>query len=132
MMENLLEQQARQFSKFYLNKIYQIYQQQLQDILGGSYQAQEDQLEHIHGATLEGLKKAKYIERTVGYEAKIEVSYKDVEQIKYELEKNKIRIVKTEYKENVELLLEIPEEKMEFAKALNVEIQNSTKKYVEI
>ncbi|MBO5413843.1 MAG: DUF1949 domain-containing protein [Clostridia bacterium] len=86
----------------------------------------------MHGATLEGLKKAKYIERTVGYEAKIEVSYKDVEQIKYELEKNKIRIVKTEYKENVELLLEIPEEKMEFAKALNVEIQNSTKKYVEI
>lgn len=132
MMENLQEQLVLQFLKFYLNKIYQMYQQQLQDILGGFYWAQEGQLEHIHGATLEGLKETKCIERTVGYEAKIEVSYKDVEQIKYVLEKNKIIIVKTEYKENVELLLEIPEEKMEFVKTLNVEIQNSTKKYVEI
>ena len=81
---------------------------------------------------MEGLKKAEYIEKTVGYEAKIETSYKDLEQLKYELEKNKIKIIKTEYKENIELLLEIPEEKMEFIKALNVKTQNSTKNYVEI
>lgn len=96
------------------------------------YWEQEVWLEHILGVTLEGLKETEYVERTVGYESKVETSYKDLEQIKYELEKNKIKTVKTEYKENIELLLEIPEEKMEFVKALNVKIQNSTKKYVEI
>lgn len=132
MMENLLEQLEPQYLKFYLNKIYQMYQQQLQDILVEFYWEQEVWLEHILGVTLEGLKETEYVERTVGYESKVETSYKDLEQIKYELEKNKIKTVKTEYKENIELLLEIPEEKMEFVKALNVKIQNSTKKYVEI
>lgn len=132
MMENLLEQLEPQYLKFYLNKIYQMYQQQLQDILVEFYWGQEVWLEHILGATLEGLKETEYVEKTVGYESKVETSYKDLEQIKYELEKNKIKTVKTEYKENIELLLEIPEEKMEFVKALNVKIQNSTKKYVEI
>lgn len=55
-----------------------------------------------------------------------------MEQIKYELEKNKIKIVKIEYQENIELLLEIPEEKMEIIKALNIKTEKTTKKYVEI
>ena len=55
-----------------------------------------------------------------------------MEKIKYEMEKNKIKIVKIEYKENIELLLEIPEEKMELIRKFNVKTENSTKKYVEI
>ena len=39
---------------------------------------------------------------------------------------------KTEYKENLELLLEIPEEKMEMVKSLNIKTEKTTKKYVEI
>lgn len=60
------------------------------------------------------------------------MDYKDFEQIKYILEKNKIKIIKTEYKENIELLLEVSEEKMELIKVLNIKTENSTKKYVEI
>lgn len=60
------------------------------------------------------------------------MDYKDFEQIKYILEKNKIKIIKTEYKENIELLLEVSEEKMELIRVLNIKTENSTKKYVEI
>ena len=93
---------------------------------------QVDWLEHILGATLEALKEADFVRKAIGYELTIETSYKELEQIKYELEKNKIKIVKTEYKENIELLLEIPEEKMNLLKDFNVKTENSTKKYVEI
>lgn len=81
---------------------------------------------------MEALTEAGYIEKTVGYEGKIEISYKDLEQIKYELEKNNIKIIKTEYKENIELSIEIPEEKLDLLEKLNIKAENSTKKYVEI
>ena len=48
------------------------------------------------------------------------------------MEKNKIKITKIEYNENIEISIEIPEEKMELLGNLNVNSQNSTKKYVEI
>ena len=84
------------------------------------------------GATVEGLKEAGYVEKTIGYGVTIETSYKDQEQIKYELEKNKIRIIKTEYEENVELSIEIPEEKIYLLEKLNLKTEKTTKKYVEI
>lgn len=84
------------------------------------------------GATVEGLKEAGIVEKTIGYEVTIGTTYKDLEQIKYELEKNKIKIIKIEYEENVELSIEIPEEKMYLLEKLNIKTQNSTKKYVEI
>lgn len=68
----------------------------------------------------------------MGLETTIQVSYKESEKLKYELEKNKIKITKIEYNENIEISIEIPEEKMELLEKLNVEPQNSTKKYVEI
>ena len=68
----------------------------------------------------------------MGLETTIKVSYKESEKLKYELEKNKIKITKIEYNENIEISIEIPEEKMELLEKLNVEPQNSTKKYVEI
>lgn len=52
--------------------------------------------------------------------------------MKYEFEKNKIKIIKTEYNENIEISIEIPEEKVELLEKMNIKTQNSTKKYVEI
>ena len=78
------------------------------------------------------MNKAGYVQKTIGYEIKLQVSYKDLEKLKYELEKNKIKIVKIEYNENIEISMEIPEEKIGLLEKLNVETQNSTKKYVEI
>lgn len=81
---------------------------------------------------MEALNKAEYVQKTIGYEAKIQASYKDLEKIKYELEKNKIKIIKIEYNERIEISIEIPEEKIRLLEKINVETQNSTKKYVEI
>lgn len=84
------------------------------------------------GATVEGLKEVAFIKKTIGYEVAIGTTYKDLEQLKYELEKNQIKIIKIEYDENVELSIEIPEEKMYLLENLNIKTENSTKKYVEI
>lgn len=78
------------------------------------------------------MKKTEFIEKTVGYEAKIETEYKDLEKIKYELEKNKIKIIKIEYKENIELSIEIAEDKINLLENLDLKTEISTKKYVEI
>lgn len=80
---------------------------------------------------MEALNKASFVKKTIGYEIQIQVSYKDLEKLKYELEKNKIKIIKTEYSENIEISIEIPEEKKKLLESLNLETQNSTKKYVE-
>lgn len=63
---------------------------------------------------------------------KIETEYKDLEKIKYDLEKNKIKIVKIEYKENIELSIEIAEDKINLLENLDLKTEISTKKYVEI
>lgn len=81
---------------------------------------------------MEALNKADFVKKSIGYEIKLQVSYKDAEKLKYELEKNKIKIIKTKYNENIEISIEIPEEKLEILEKINVETQNSTKKYVEI
>lgn len=81
---------------------------------------------------MEALNKAEFVKKSIGYEIKLQVSYKDAEKLKYELEKNKIKIIKTKYNENIEISIEIPEEKLEILEKINVETQNSTKKYVEI
>lgn len=81
---------------------------------------------------MEALNKTEYIKKAIGYEIKLQVSYKNSEQLKYDLEKNKIKITNTEYNENIEISIEIPEEKVELLEKLNIKTQNSTKKYVEI
>ena len=80
----------------------------------------------------EALKKTEFIEKTIGYEMTIKTEYKTLEKIKYELEKNKIKIVKIEYKENIELSIEIAENKINLLEKLDLKTENSTKKYVEI
>lgn len=78
------------------------------------------------------MKKTEFIEKTVGYEVNVETEYKGLEKIKYDLEKNKIKIVKIEYKENIELSIEIAEDKVKLLENLGLKTEISTKKYVEI
>ena len=87
-------------------------------------------------ATINALDKAEIIEKTLGLEIIIETTYKDVEQVKYYLEKQKTKITNVNYQENVELLVEIPEETKDIIlkniqeKIIKYEIK--TKKYIGI
>lgn len=58
-------------------------------------------------ASKKALQKTNYIEKEKGKEAKITVSYCDVESLKYYCRKNNINIIKEEYSDNVEVLIEI-------------------------
>lgn len=89
-------------------------------------------LEHILGAEQEALKQAEYVVRTIGYEVELEIDYKELEQTKYEFEKHNVKIVKTEYNEKIKIFVEIAESKLNILDRLNLEPENSTKKYVEI
>lgn len=50
--------------------------------------------------------------KDIGLEVKFYVSYSDLEKIKYYFEKNNIKILNTNFKENVEIIFEILEEKL--------------------
>ena len=64
-------------------------------------------------ATQEALEKAIEIEKDLGLEAKLEISYPDLDKCKYYLNRNDIKIVGSEYGENILLTIEITEEKLE-------------------
>lgn len=57
------------------------------------------------------LNNANIIEKEIGLEAKVEVSYSESEKLKYFFNKNNIIINKTEYKENITYYIEISKEK---------------------
>ncbi len=61
-------------------------------------------------ATTKALQKVNYIEKEKGKEAKITVPYSEAESIRYYCRKNNINIIKEEYLENVEILVEISNE----------------------
>ena len=89
-------------------------------------------------ATQEGLKKITEIEMDNGLEVEIEVSYSNFEKFKYYLKHNEIKLIKSEYFENIISIIEISEEKMKLMeinkKNLNFEIINSKilrEKYIE-
>ena len=88
------------------------------------------------GATIEALNSAKLIEKTIGYEVVVQTNYNNLEKLKYSIEKTKNNIIKINYGENVELLLEIPENEIDFFLEKNKEIiinrQIKTKKYIDI
>jgi len=65
------------------------------------------------GAVEEALKSVEIVQKTKGYEAKIQIEYNDVEPLKYYLNKMNIKIVKIEYLEKVEFTIEIIEELVE-------------------
>ena len=88
------------------------------------------------GATLEAFKNIQFVDKTIGFEVKIEVSYKNLVELKYNLYKENIKILDINYNENVELLVEIPEKTRDIIceknKKLFIKTQIKTKKYVDI
>lgn len=90
-------------------------------------------------ATKKALSNTQFIDKTIGYKIKVEVKYTNLEQLKYTLTKENVKITDICYKENVELILEISKEKWEIIKHRVEELkckttkeENATKKYVEI
>lgn len=61
-------------------------------------------------ATIKTLSKAKYVVKQEGKEAKITLSYAEIENFKYYCRKNSINIIKEEYSDNVEFFIEISNE----------------------
>ena len=64
-------------------------------------------------ATIKALEKINYIEKIIGYKVKICVDYNNLEQFKYYANKKNIKIIKIEYLENVEVIVEIKKEQLE-------------------
>lgn len=63
------------------------------------------------GATEKALEKATIVEKSKGYEAKIVIDYNYLEPLKYYLKKMKIKIIKIDYLEQIEIIIEVLEEK---------------------
>lgn len=65
------------------------------------------------GATQDALNQITEIKKDIGLEIKIEVSYSDFEKFKYYLKQNDIKLVNSEYSENVVSIVEITQEKLD-------------------
>lgn len=65
------------------------------------------------GVVQEALKNVEIIEKYLGLEVKLEVNYPNLEKLKYYLKQNEIKILSSEYLENIKVLVEISEEKLE-------------------
>lgn len=63
-------------------------------------------------ATLEALNRANRVEKVLGREVKIRVSYADLEKLKYYLKQKNCKIVNVEYDENVSVMAEMTELKL--------------------
>lgn len=63
-------------------------------------------------ATNEAIKNAKFVEMEKGKVAKITVLYEDIENIKHYAKKNNISIIKEEYLQNAEFLIELSEKSL--------------------
>lgn len=69
------------------------------------------------GATQEALSQIEEVKKDLGLEAKFQTTYPDLEKLKYYLKQNNIDITNIEYNENVEVFVDITEEK--YHKILN-------------
>jgi len=90
------------------------------------------------GAVQEALKNTEIIEKYLGLEVKLEVSYQNLEKLKYYLKQNEINIISSEYLENIKVLVEISENKLnkilEIRNKSNIDLINIEKikeKYIE-
>ena len=87
-------------------------------------------------ATIEAIKNTEIINKTIGFEVVLLINYKDIGELKYTLEKENIKIKDIKYGENVEILIEIPENNLDIFLKKNkekiIKQQIKTKKYIEI
>lgn len=65
------------------------------------------------GATKEALEDAKLVQKQKGKEIEVALDYTQIENFKYYCRKNKIKIVKEEYADNVNFLIEITKDDFE-------------------
>lgn len=63
-------------------------------------------------ATIKALEKAKIVNKKKGYKVKIVTAYDQIEQFNYYVNKNKLKVIDTEYLENIEFMVEIAEEQL--------------------
>lgn len=63
-------------------------------------------------ATIKALEKAKIVNKKKGYKVKIVTAYDQVEQFNYYVNKNKLKVINTEYLENIEFMVEMAEEQL--------------------
>lgn len=63
-------------------------------------------------ATIKALEKAKIVNKKQGYKVKIVTAYDQIEQFNYYVNKNKLKVINTEYLENIEFMVEMAEEQL--------------------
>lgn len=76
------------------------------------------------GVVEEALKKVEITEKAKGYEVKIQVNYDNLESLKYYLKKMNIKILKVEYSDKIEIIIDIFKDNLE-------EITNNNKFKIE-
>ena len=76
-------------------------------------------------ATIKALEQNPYVYKTIGNEMFLEIEYGDLEKVKYYLNKENIKITKINYSSNIEILIDIPKEKVE--KITNINNKNQFK-----
>ena len=90
-------------------------------------------------ATIKALNSTIFIFKDLGVEAEFDISYSDLQKLKYYFEKNNIKIINNEFNENVKVIFEITKEKLQ--KMLDNQINLSFKilkfkviqnKYIEV
>ncbi len=73
------------------------------------------------GATKKALEEAKFVEKQIGKEVQISFTYSEAENFKYYCRKNQINVIKEEYSDDVNFLVELTNEKL---KKMQNEIDN--------
>lgn len=63
-------------------------------------------------ATIKALEKAKIVNKKKGYKVKIVTAYDQIKQFNYYVNKNKLKVINTEYLENIEFMVEMAEEQL--------------------
>ena len=63
------------------------------------------------GATQEALSKVKEVKKDLGLEVVLKTTYQDLDKLKYYLKQNELEITNAQYNENVEVYVDITEEK---------------------
>ena len=63
-------------------------------------------------ATIKALNSTIFIDKDLGVEAEFDISYSDLQKLKYYFEKNNIKIINNEFNENLKVIFEITKEKL--------------------